>query len=111
MDYSEETEVLGIPGYVYVGSRSLLDNGTTDPNSWCNCGGVCVPQGVLNISACRYGAPGFVSYPHFLHADPYYSEKVKGMKPDPARHRLFVVLEPVSTAQTLNILVSQNGNT
>ena len=96
MDYAEDTEVLGIPGYTYVGSRSVLDNGTSDPKSWCNCAGVCAPQGVLNVSACRFGAPGFLSYPHFLDADPYFREKVNGMNPDRKRHQVYVTLEPVS---------------
>ncbi|XP_021916761.1 protein peste-like isoform X2 [Zootermopsis nevadensis] len=95
-DYSEETEVLGIPGYVYAGSKSIMDNGTADPDTWCNCGGECVPQGVLNISACRYGAPGFVSYPHFLDADPIFSQKIKGMSPNPEKHRMYVTLEPTT---------------
>jgi len=95
-DDIKDKEVLGIPAYVYMASKSLMDNGTMDPNNWCNCGGTCVPQGVLNVSACRYGAPGFVSYPHFLYADPYFSEKVKGMNPDPMKHESHITLEPVS---------------
>lgn len=78
-----------------------MDNGTADPDTWCNCGGECVPQGVLNISACRYGAPGFVSYPHFLDADPIFSQKIKGMSPNPEKHRMYVTLEPVSQPVTL----------
>jgi hypothetical protein len=96
LDYSEEREVEGVAGYVYVGSKSLMDNGTADPKNLCNCGGTCVPQGVLNISSCRYGAPGFVSYPHFLDADPYYRERVEGMRPDPEKHKFYLTLEPVS---------------
>jgi hypothetical protein len=96
LDYSGDSEVEGLVGYVYTGSKSLMDNGTADPKNLCNCGGVCVPQGVLNISSCRYGAPGFVSYPHFLDADPYYRDRVDGMLPDPAKHRFYLTLEPVS---------------
>lgn len=94
IDYAEDTEVLGIPGYTFVGSRSVLDNGTSNPKTRCNCGGVCAPQGVLNVSSCRFGAPGFLSYPHFLDADPYFREKVNGMSPDRKKHQAYVTLEP-----------------
>lgn len=96
LDYAEDTEVMGIPGYTYVVGKSLLDNGTSDPKSRCNCVGVCTPQGVLNISACRFGAPGFLSYPHFLDADPYFREKVNGMNPDRKKHQVYVRLEPIT---------------
>jgi hypothetical protein len=51
---------------------------------------------VLNVSACRFGAPGFLSYPHFLDADPYFREKVNGMNPDRKKHQVYFTLEPVS---------------
>ena len=104
LDYHEDTEVLGIPGYTYVGGRSIFDNGTTDPKSRCNCAGVCAPQGVLNISTCRFGAPGFLSYPHFLDADPHFREKVNGMNPDRKRHQTYLTLEP-TTGIILDLVV------
>ena len=88
--------VHGLTGYRYKLGQTLLDNGSSDPSNWCNCGGECVPQGVLNVSSCRHGAPAFVSYPHFLDADPFYSNKLQGMKPDPEKHRFYITIEPVS---------------
>lgn len=115
LDYSEDTEVEGVPGYVYVGSKSLMDNGTADPKNLCNCGGVCVPQGVLNVSSCRYGAPGFVSYPHFLDADPYYRDRIEGMHPERTRHKFYLTLEPttgipleVAARFQINLLLQPN---
>ncbi|PSN44142.1 Protein peste [Blattella germanica] len=43
---------------------------------------------------CKHGAPGFVSYPHFLDADPYYLNRISGLNPDPERHSFQVTLEP-----------------
>ncbi|XP_069695598.1 protein croquemort-like isoform X2 [Periplaneta americana] len=95
LHYSEDTEVLGVPGYKYVGGRDIMDSGTIDPANWCNCEEAqCPPQGILNVSLCHYGSPGFMSYPHFLYADPYYASKVNGMHPDPEKHSLHVTLEP-----------------
>jgi hypothetical protein len=96
MDFSEETEVRGIPAYRYKINRSVIDNGTTDPLTHCNCAGQCLPAGVLNVSTCLRGIPAFISYPHFYDADPYYLTQLKGLKPDSNRHRCDLALEPVS---------------
>ena len=95
-DYAEDVEVQGITGYRFELGKRLMDNGTNDVRNQCNCGGQCVPQGALNVTACRHGAPAFVSYPHYLDADPYYTRSVRGMKPDPNSHRFYITLEPVS---------------
>ncbi|KAJ9578471.1 hypothetical protein L9F63_005291, partial [Diploptera punctata] len=93
-EYSEDAEVNGIAGYKFIPTKKLFDNGTLYPEAHCNCGGDCLPSGVLNVSTCRHGAPGFVSYPHFLEADPYYINSVKGLKPDPEKHSFQVIVEP-----------------
>jgi hypothetical protein len=101
LEYSEDTEVRGIFAYRYEASGNLIDNGTVDPANRCNCGGECLPLGVFNISACRYGIPAFISYPHFYKADPYYSRHLKGLEPASNRHRFDVTLEPVSVLSKL----------
>ncbi|KAJ9578473.1 hypothetical protein L9F63_005293, partial [Diploptera punctata] len=93
-EYAEDTEVHGISGYRYVLGKNLLDNGTDNPANWCNCGGECLPQGAINVSSCRHGAPAFVSYPHFLDADSFYFNNIRGMNPDPQKHRFYLTLEP-----------------
>lgn len=95
IDFKEEVDVHGVKGFKYVGGERLVDNGTRYPENSCFCAGECMPSGVLNISNCRFGTPVFMSYPHFLHADPYYVSHVDGMKPSPDKHELFVVIEPV----------------
>jgi hypothetical protein len=97
LDYSEEEDILGIPAYRYEASHTLLDNGTVEPKNHCNCGGECLPSGVFNISACRYGIPAFISYPHFYKGDPYYLRQVKGLDPASNRHRFDITIEPVSS--------------
>lgn len=98
-DYVEDVEVQGIKGYRFELGKRLVDNGTIDVRNQCNCAGQCVPLGALNVTACRHGAPAFVSYPHYLDADPYYAQSVRGMKPDPNHHRFYITLEPVSDLQ------------
>ncbi|PNF42501.1 hypothetical protein B7P43_G08759 [Cryptotermes secundus] len=94
LDYSEEVEVRGIPAYRYEASQALIDNGTVDSTNHCNCRGECLPLGVFNISACRYGIPAFISYPHFYKADKHYLRQLKGLEPVPKRHRFYITLEP-----------------
>lgn len=59
------------------------------------CSGDCVPSGLFNVSSCRFGAPVFMSFPHFYNADPFYHQQVEGMKPEKDKHEFFVALEPV----------------
>jgi hypothetical protein len=101
LEYSEDVTVYGINAYRYVISESLMDNGTTDPSTQCNCGGECLPQGVINTTECMLSSPSYVSYPHFLDADPFYRDQVKGMKPDPDIHSCYITVEPVSSPYTL----------
>jgi hypothetical protein len=97
MEYSEDVTVHGITGYRYVMSDSLKDNGTTDSSTQCNCGGECLPQGVINVTECMFSSPSYISNPHFLGADPFYIHQVKGMKPDPHIHSFYITVEPVSS--------------
>ncbi|XP_069695607.1 protein peste-like isoform X2 [Periplaneta americana] len=97
-DFVEEVEVNDILGYRYALSKTFLDNGTRNPDTECNCGGTCLPQGALNVSTCRKGAPAFASYPHFLDADPYYTRNVQGLSPDPEKHRFHLTIEPTTGA-------------
>ena len=74
-----------------------MDNGHTDPDTACNCGGdVCMAPGVLNLTRCLQGVPMFGSYPHFLNADPVYLESVNGLSPDLNRSDFHITIEPVS---------------
>ncbi|XP_045768243.1 protein croquemort-like [Maniola jurtina] len=77
--------IQGIEGVQYAANDSLFDNGHNYPHMACYCDAVrdenCLPAGALNVSACRFGAPAFVSQPHFYNMDPHYANKIKGLKP------------------------------
>lgn len=72
----------------------MLDNGSVYPENSCFCPGECQRSGVMNVSACRYGSPGFLSLPHFHRADPWYLEQVSGLEPSASDHDFYLVLEP-----------------
>lgn len=98
LTYENTTKIEGLTGNKYIGNKDMLDNGESVPSRKCYCpNGNCGPSGTLNISSCKFGAPAFVSMPHFYLADPSYTKDITGMSPDKKKHELFIVLEPVST--------------
>ncbi|KAJ8959906.1 hypothetical protein NQ318_011643 [Aromia moschata] len=97
LEFEKEETVHGITGYKYSANDRFLDNGTKIPENKCFCDGDCMPSGALNVSACRYGSPAFVSLPHFYKADPYYRDIVEGVAPDAEKHDFFMTFEPGRT--------------
>lgn len=99
----------------FIGDESAFDNGTKYSEKRCfcakrpiigsseisACAEECVPSGVRGISKCRFGAPAFVSFPHFYEADPSYLLNIKGLNPDQDLHEFYVAVEPVSYMASL----------
>jgi len=52
------------------------------------------PSGVNNITRCSGGVPLFISKPHFLDADPIYSESVLGLSANREKHDTYLDIEP-----------------
>ncbi|KAJ8978290.1 hypothetical protein NQ317_012661 [Molorchus minor] len=102
LEFEKEETVHGIVGYKYSAGDKFLDNGTKIPENRCFCDGQCMPSGALNVSACRYGSPAFVSLPHFNKADPYYRDIIEGTDPNEDQHNFYMVLEP-KTAVPLKV--------
>lgn len=97
LSYKGKTKFDGISGYRYWGDDTMFDNATTKPENWCFCpSGECPPSGAIDVSSCKFGAPAFISFPHFFHADQSYRDAVVGMKPNASIHQLFIDIEPVS---------------
>ncbi|XP_011639607.1 protein croquemort-like [Pogonomyrmex barbatus] len=113
LSFVNTTTVQGLTGRKYIGDKSTLDNGETVVARKCYCpNGDCGPSGTLNISSCKFGAPAFVSMPHFYLADPSYRDAITGMLPDEKKHKSSLVLEPttgipllVKAQLQLNLLV------
>ncbi|XP_076672341.1 protein croquemort isoform X2 [Andrena cerasifolii] len=92
--YNGTMEHEGLAGVRYVNDDYIFDNGTKVPSRSCYCEGDCVPSGALNISSCKWGAPAFISLPHFYTADPSYRANIDGMDPNRTKHELSIALEP-----------------
>jgi len=89
---------------MYIAAEKTLDNGQKLPENRCFCGSPsqesCVPAGAMNVSKCKYGAPAFVSLPHFYRADPYYIQNIDMPPANPMEDDLFIALEPVININT-----------
>lgn len=103
--YNETIQKYGIEGGKWIGDDEVFDNGVKYPDMKC----YCIPElsqdkkkvecsaketGLLDVSECRYGAPVFVSYPHFYLADEKYVNDVVGMFPEKEKHEFSISLEP-----------------
>jgi hypothetical protein len=96
LDYEEDMDVHGIKAFKFSGGPKLVDNGTMYPENSCYCTGECMPSGVLNVSVCRYETPVYMSFPHYLHADPFYRQQIEGLKPVKKKHEFYIGMEPAS---------------
>lgn len=113
LDYEKDVVDAGVSSYRFAANEKVFSNATDHPDNWCFCsGGVCNPSGVGNSSTCRFGAPVFVSYPHYYLADPYYINQVEGLSPKKDLHQFFIDLEPEMAVPTsvrarlqINILI------
>ncbi|XP_041358901.1 platelet glycoprotein 4-like [Gigantopelta aegis] len=56
----------------------------------------CMASGVLNVSVCRNGSSGTLSFPHFLGADPDVIHGVDGLHPNSEQHSSFIDIEPTT---------------
>eukprot|EP00092_Neocalanus_flemingeri_P084124 GFUD01105638.1.p1 GENE.GFUD01105638.1~~GFUD01105638.1.p1 ORF type:complete len:511 (-),score=100.83 GFUD01105638.1:901-2433(-) len=116
LNFNKEVTVKGINSYEYRADRSFFANGTENTLNACyEPAGVFLPSGVYNTSICRFGAPVFVSQPHFYQADPYYLDMIaSGLSPNSTLHSTYFRVEPragvptdVSARFQLNVLVDR----
>lgn len=84
----------GIPTYRFVAPQTLFANGSVYPPNEGFC--PCLESGIQNVSTCRFGAPLFLSHPHFLNADPVLADAVVGLHPNQEEHSLFLDVHPVT---------------
>ncbi|XP_020814473.1 lysosome membrane protein 2-like isoform X1 [Drosophila serrata] len=51
-------------------------------------------QGLQNISPCQYGAPVYISNPHFFESHPDLLNSVEGLKPEREKHETYFKIQP-----------------
>ncbi|KAG5676732.1 hypothetical protein PVAND_006541 [Polypedilum vanderplanki] len=94
IDFEKEINVDGITAKRFIGGDRTVDNGTKYPENKCFFSGDNVASGVLNVTACRLGAPVFMSFPHFYAADESYRNAIEGMAPNKEKHQFYMTFEP-----------------
>lgn len=99
LKFSEEfVDPNGIPGYRFVPPSDVFGTPAENPDNACFCnnpdGNCNTPSGVFNVSACQFGSPTYLSWPHFFQADPKLVDAVEGLKPDQAKHQFSIDVQP-----------------
>lgn len=56
----------------------------------------CPPAGTCDISACKFGVPILVSFPHFYGGDKALLNHVDGLNPREEIHKTYAEIHPVS---------------
>lgn len=92
--FTEEQQIDGLNVYKYSSTERTLDSGQNYAENACFSVADDIRPGVMNISACRYGAPVFVSMPHFYAADESYLDYTDGMSPSADKHAFYISLDP-----------------
>ena len=91
-----EVYVKGISSYEFRADRLFFANASENPANTCF-DSPDIPSGVFDASACRFGAPVFISLPHFYQADKFYLDKIQsGLAPIEGLHSTIFRVEPRS---------------
>ncbi|KAF6210663.1 hypothetical protein GE061_013770 [Apolygus lucorum] len=98
LSHAGSSEVEGVTTSVHEGDALTLDNGdlSYDNKCYCSASSGCPPTGARNVAKCRFGAPAYISYPHFYLADGSYAEKVTGMNASEEHHKLTISLDKIT---------------
>lgn len=92
------TDYHSIEMFVYKPSEFFFEDHLHNPENggFCTPAGNCLGAGVLNLTACQGGIPIIMSNPHFVYADPIYSNEVDGLNPDCDKHLTLLGIEPTT---------------
>ena len=109
-----------MPGYRHILDESFVGNSTYYPENWCYnpqpatlTSDFWLPNGLLNVSGCKFGAPAYISYPHFYLADPALLDALdpaSDLHPSKEDHESSLTLEPtMGIPLEVNIRLQING--
>ncbi|XP_022694349.1 scavenger receptor class B member 1-like isoform X2 [Varroa jacobsoni] len=100
--YEKDVNTNGIRLRRFILGKENFYNREAEPANACYDEIYREPSGVAEAGPCKQGAPILLSMPHFMHADPSFSEKVIGMNADPERHTFIMDHEPM-TGMTVTV--------
>uniref|UniRef100_A0A8D0BHP2 Scavenger receptor class B member 2 n=1 Tax=Salvator merianae TaxID=96440 RepID=A0A8D0BHP2_SALMN len=98
LTFDRYVTVEGIPAYRFVPPKKIFENATVNPDNagFCVPAGNCLGAGLLNVSACKRGAPIFLSPPHFYESDEKYLNDIEGLHPNKEDHETFLDISPLT---------------
>ncbi|XP_055708763.1 lysosome membrane protein 2 [Phlebotomus papatasi] len=83
-----DADLYTMPEDVYGDAKSNSNNSCFDTEEYA------ATRGLQNISPCQYGAPVYISHPHFMEADPMLLDSVEGLSPNRALHGSYFKIQP-----------------
>lgn len=78
----------------YVMPKNTFDSPERNADNECYCVDECSPQGVFNTAAATFGAPIFMSFPHFYNAEDEIKTGVAGLKTPHQMEENYVLVHP-----------------
>ncbi|XP_063927291.1 scavenger receptor class B member 1 [Zophobas morio] len=96
LQYREPVVKHGISADLYTPAASMFETVDQEPDNKCYCPGndFCPPKGLQSISPCQFDAPVYLSYPHFMEADPALIEHFEGLQPVKEKHSSYLKIQP-----------------
>lgn len=107
--YTGDVRHYGILTKRFEATSSVFANGTENPDNACYDVHKEYPSGVLDVSPCQFGAPVFISFPHFYMADPSYLNSIHGLNPEAEDYGSHVDVHPL-IGMSLDIVVKFQVN-
>ncbi|XP_053559378.1 lysosome membrane protein 2 [Bombina bombina] len=96
--YEHSEIVKDIQAFRFSIPADVFANVSINPDNagFCVPAGNCLPSGLLNVSACKQGAPIILSSPHFYQADESIVKSIVGMNPKKEDHETFLDISPLT---------------
>ncbi|XP_018563143.1 scavenger receptor class B member 1 [Anoplophora glabripennis] len=96
MQYRRSVTKHGIAADLFTPSDNIFESVDVQPENKCYCPGneFCPPKGLQNISPCQFDAPVYLSFPHFLDADPNLTKPFEGLSADREKHESYFKIQP-----------------
>ncbi|KAJ2943282.1 hypothetical protein O0L34_g12088 [Tuta absoluta] len=95
LQYRHDVYKDGIKTGMYTPPEATFESADKNDDNKCYCENEkCAPKGLQNISPCQYFAPVFLSFPHFLDADPELLTPFEGLKPVREKHQTYFMIQP-----------------
>lgn len=96
LQYVERVEKDGLAADLFRLPNNSYGDAAHNPENKCyDAGEYEAVRGLQNISPCQYGAPVYISNPHFYDADPALLDSVEGLKPEREKHETYFKIQPV----------------